>query len=249
MITPELEKMILRGQADYITFPIGGSGVATLPFPKNARLMIVTDFVWYPFYDQDNMLTGNVYGLMGDLTHTLSLWNGKKKSVINFRDQYSMHRYTPPSPIPTSEQLQTANTAQFFSPYQHHCYITSKQDIFVNIYKFTRAGSINTLYDLVPAVPTNEQAAPNGYVGERAVRTTRFATAQVVNMGLDRDPAAAATVQTGRERNEFYDDISGINTLINPDSVADPLISAYRIPLVNFGLVVINETAPPDIGF
>jgi hypothetical protein len=246
MVTPELEKLILAGKADYFTYAVGGSGVATLPFPKHARTMIVVDFVWYPFYDSDIFLSVSPFQISQDNIHTMKFFNGRRTSVINFRDQFSLHRYTQPSPIPTSDQLQIANTPQFFSPYQHHCYIVSDQDIQIDIYKYTPSGSITRTVDFIPLEsPTNEPARPNGYGGVFAVRIFNTGEAPVISLTADRDPVGAATAVAlatvgPRSRNEFFADISDTNRLIPPPEL-DALSSCYRFPMVNFGIVVINE--------
>jgi len=51
MLTPELERLIREGKAEYKTYTIGGSGVGTIPVDAQKRI-VITDFIWHPFSDQ-----------------------------------------------------------------------------------------------------------------------------------------------------------------------------------------------------
>lgn len=50
MLTPYLEKLIHEKKAAYREFPIGGSGVGTIPVQTNHEV-VITDFTWNPFCD------------------------------------------------------------------------------------------------------------------------------------------------------------------------------------------------------
>lgn len=50
MLTPTLERAIVNGDAEYRTFVFGGSGVSTIPVPKNS-FIIITDFDYFYFVD------------------------------------------------------------------------------------------------------------------------------------------------------------------------------------------------------
>lgn len=52
MLTAGLESAIQKGIAVYKTFCVGGSGVGTIPVPKN-RFIVITDFDFFPFSDGD----------------------------------------------------------------------------------------------------------------------------------------------------------------------------------------------------
>jgi len=233
MITPGLEALILEGKAEYISYATGGSGVATIPFPKRASLMYVVDFLWMPFNDVQNTIDEtDPVRLNQRIIHTMSLNNGRKKSYFNFRD--AIFKF-----VDSTTQKQVP---LFPPPIQINTFIESNQDIYVNIFNFNNASTMTGFYDSVPVSPSQEPLNPNGYGGERATRRTQMALGQITNMGTDRDPVAAgAPFIPARNRNEFFDDISALTSLNDWDTVGDQK-QHYMFPLVTFGVVIINKT-------
>lgn len=229
MITPHLEKLIWEGKADSFSYAIGGSGVGIIPFPKGARAIIVTDFLWHPFTDQVINEGDNPDTFLKKLVHTISLWNKTKKSIYNFRDVFAV--------LPTASGETVSPIFQ--SPTLQPCYFHSKEDIRINIWNFERGENITWNYDSIPAT-TQEQITPNGYGNETAVRSITTANGnQIIPLTRGVDPGAIPTPPGfgpgQRQRFEFFEDITPETVLIRPNE------AGYSFPLVNFNCVVIYD--------
>jgi len=216
MITPELEKLILNGNAEYYTYSIGGSGLATIPINPNAEFIVVTDFIWNPFHDAalDTEATTRTI-------HTLRLYNGKKRNIWNFRDTY----------IP--------NGGFFNGPTVVNCFYTSDKPIQVDIWNMGKFKVLN--YANVP-LSTNEEPRPNGYGNQQAVLSIPTNNGALINtIGTFRNPGE--TPLGSRVRNEFFDEIADFpgppaetTRLQNPQSLGH-----FGYPLVTFGIVEVSR--------
>ena len=232
MITPELEKLILTGNATYKTYAMGGSAVGCLPISNSAEYIVITDFIWTPFNDDDITQDDSPDRLTRWMIHTMKLYNSKLKSYYNFRDSFQ-----------TNNRLnQVGNTPSFTHPHQYTSFFVSKEDIHISIFKF--APVINgTVFnnDFLP-LSSNEQPPPNGYAGERVTRSINtLSGANISNEGLKNDPGSLAP--NGRNRNEFFDDVDVLagTTLLPPD-VWTNNGGMFSFPIVTFGYVEINKT-------
>jgi len=237
MIPNKLEELMFEGKAEFITYATGGSGVATIPFPRGARSMYVIWALWNPFTD----IVFNLQQSGGDAAtfsnrniHTLRLVTSKKATYINFRDIVT----------PTGNPA-LPNPLQFQNPTLVPLYLYSETDIHVNIFNFGNPALMTGLFDAVPRETQESSGTASGYGGQRAQRSIiTDLQAYIVNMGVNRDAAATPTAgfQKANQRNEFYDNIN-FNTVLNPAflDVADPANTHLGFPLVTFGVVIVND--------
>jgi hypothetical protein len=231
MISAALERAILSGKAWYAPYSIGGSGVGRIPFPSNVHCMVVLNFVWHPFNDKPTLVNGiPIEEGASRSIHTMTLWNGERKAIYNMRDNVY------------KEGGANKSYVLFQSPTVVPTYYMAKRDINVNVYVSFPAPLTNFDSDLIPTT-SQEQAFPNGYGNEQAVRLIRDTStpAQVVPLTVS-DPAIPAS---GAKRNEFHDAITRDTTLIIPPGLDEPLLNfESQYPLITFGVVYLNIT--PD---
>lgn len=233
MVTPGLEKLILSGSAKYKTYSIGGSGVGTIQCPKTALYIVIVDFIWNPFADVDLAAGTNFDSLTGQLIHTMRLRNEKDTFIYNFRDSFSRG---------------AAGSIPFFggAGKQYQSYIVSKENIEIDIFKFSPPKLITWITDTIP-LETGENPAPLGYGGQPAIRSLRTPSgSQVSAMGTFRDPNGFP-VNSVNDKNEFYDNIitpavGADNKLTPPNTLQNDTV--FGFPLVTFGIVEVNEV--PD---
>jgi len=122
MLTPELEKLILRGKASYKTFVAGGASKSVLQVGTN-RFVIITDFVYYPFIPYSDVEEG-----INPITGEVTIRNiaGKNLTQLNVFSQKSFNHFVFKNNIsPYSE-----STALFAGdPIKFDTYLIHEQDI------------------------------------------------------------------------------------------------------------------------
>lgn len=234
MVTSGLEKLILTGSAKYKTYSIGGSGVGTIQCPNSALYIVLVDFIWNPFADVDLAQGTNLDSLTGQLIHTMRLRNSKDTFIYNFRDSFSRGQ---------------AGSIPFFggAGRQYDSYIVSKENLEINIFKFSPVKLASFNIDTIP-LTTNEDPSPVGYGGQPAVRSvSTLNSSKISSMGLFRDPGSLAGAG-GSDKNEFFDGIltppsaAGDNKLTPPNTANNDTV--FGFPLITFGIVEVNEV--PD---
>ncbi len=94
MITPFLEKLILERRAVVKTHNHGVGGVGTIPNPNN-RTIVVTDILYHPFIDNNEVIGGNKLkdlftNYSAGVMHTLKLESKQNNISWTLRDNFKL---------------------------------------------------------------------------------------------------------------------------------------------------------------
>lgn len=235
-ITTLLEELVLSGRANWRTYCTGGSGVASIPMSGNSKYMVVTGFIWNPFNDSDVVGQNEIFRLINKNIHTLMLDNGKKKFFWDFRDSFFKNT--------TPDLAVQDNIPNFAPPTFYPAYVTSKNEIKINIRKFSDPNQTLWNSDTIP-LSTEEDPSPNGYGGQAQIRSIDTSNGvSISEMGLFRDPNSLLP-NLDRQKNEFVDDLSALaldsNLLNSPATLGDGRINSFSFPIITFYVVDINE--------
>jgi len=104
MITPELEKLILSGNASYNTFVIGGSDKSILNVSNN-RFIVITDITYFHQVnlpeETDNLIEyRDLNFLLKDRLNTqLRIFSKKSNNLFLFRNMLNIERYSNSGPL------------------------------------------------------------------------------------------------------------------------------------------------------
>lgn len=219
MITPLLEKLILSGNAKFMTQNIGGGGAGTIPCP-DSQTIVVTSFIWNPFNDfnTNDPLRADLRTL-----HTLRLRADGKEVAFNLRDTFITQGVAPDL------------YRMFNSPQQYNCFFVAKSDIQTGITVFEGNDTWIVDFSTIPA--SANEPDNNGYGFSPVLRSVQTVNRNIDILGFERDPAVI--VPGGLKANQFLDGYGLVNRLINP--TADPQQRNTAYPAVTFNYVLINK--------
>jgi len=236
MIPDVLAKLILKGDAEYITYSNGGSGVSTIPFAKNAAKMYVVSILWNPFYDDFlNLYTSDQANRLSTRSiHTHQMDTGKKIHTINFRD-IPYRGFSGDTP---------AESPNFQSPVVMPLMIESEKDIHCRTFCFASPAQTTGVFLDVPG-STQEAQMPRGYADPPfptpAIRVTETASnARIINMGGNTDPGLLVRGNL-QQRDQFFDNVSNLTALNDAITGNVTLRGQYMYPLVTYGVVIVNK--------
>lgn len=220
MLTTGLESWIQKGKAEFKTFCFGGSGVGTIPIPKN-KFIIITDFDYFYFSD------------FVDFPDTLS----RTVFQVQFRSQKSTNHFIIRNDvIPIGNPPDIALLAIGY--FKKDTYMVHEGNVQLDIVNVPDTETWVTTYSTLPSV-SNEAPQPVGYgvlaAGQPATRRIDFsATENYLPLTKLRDDIPAGNFY----REQFKVDVNAANKL-NPVN-ADPTIGNYSYPIMNISYVEFN---------
>lgn len=213
MLTTGLEAWIQKGKAEFKTFVVGGSGVGTIPVPKN-KFIIIIGFDFFPFID------GLGVGQVLPNIYQFSFNSKKSKNHFVYRNGLGN------APNFVQEIL--------FGAWQKDVYLVHEDNVHIDIVKFPPASTWATTYSPLPAV-SQERPTPVEYGqlanGQPAVRKIIFSPTESYEPLTDlRDDI----VKSPGYREQFRVDVNDANKL---NDITD---SDYSFPILDISYVEFN---------
>ena len=214
MLYTGLERAIQSGIASYKTFAVGGSGVGTIPVPKN-KFIIIIDFDWFSFTDAADLSPEE---LMTRIVYQVEFRSSKSQNHFIIRNSGSI--------------IGGATFQHLFQSFHKDVYLVHTENVQIDIVNVPAPDTWALNYSPLPN-KSQETPTPTGYgVGaEPAVRKITFSgTEDYLPLTRKRDDLAATNY-----REQFRVDVNPANKLNPP--LADATIGNFTYPVMNVSYV------------
>ncbi len=260
MIPRELERLILKGQAEYRVLNHAFGMFGSLPMPDN-RVGIIINITWWPFLNPINTLEGlnamTYNQFFKYLEYQLTIDAKKSTNFLQFRNAIDWKFTDPSIAINLDDIVDFALINKSFyagvqRPVQHSTYIVCEEYIKLTIsrnpflYKTVNTmGSVNQ--------EANEEFPPTSINGQPVLLNLNMndADGDVMNYQPP-TPKYTSIAPGGRTHSNYSLDIGKLG-IVNRNSILSPVqdiqhnlneipLSPFLThPLINFGVVFINR--------
>lgn len=258
MITPLLEKAIIKGEASYKRYAHAFGSFGAIPVPDNA-LMIITDIKWFPFLDPvpvfNPVITPPTWRRLFRFNeYQLKIDGNISKNYLQFRNEFKFEWFGAIDPAiqPDLDFIVDPSILQkYFLPVQGRPII---ENVFFPCERFikltiTRQAYIENIAEIVGLLETNanEQPAPEGVQDVNVLKRADLTSAggQKYFYYPPSFPYAANSVTSGRKKEAYTHDIDKDYSPIQKIGTLTTLLTSDFIfqctPLVELGIVTINK--------
>ena len=232
MLTPELERLILKGKAEYIQFNVGVGGVTTITVPEKCYI-VITDIIWTPFLDVEFFSSEESQVLFEQrAVKQLQLRSLNKNVNWIFRD----------SMLIVQDATGDNRSVKLDPPTQYHCFHKFTEDVRVDI--VVLPGTFNWTVDSFAVMPdgSGEEEQPNGYgtVTGGGVSTVQKVTLNPGGTAYYPPGFSRLGLQpAGRDTDQFHTDYQPGFELQNPVTLG----TNQSYPIITFGYVQITQVS------
>lgn len=256
MITPILERLILRGKAKYRVFNHNFASYGKIIVPKKS-MIIITEIIYYPHINLDNFVT-----LKDVMTYynesQLCLQSESNINFYNFKNAIDVTVLKPTGLIDPINDLPVFEFNNLFiqpkPPIKIDTFLVNTKDITIRItrnlsYKYGYAlpnGAIETAP--IPA-ETGEEPLPRGLMGQDTINRARGGAGDLAN-----DPGAIVykpypntianeTINDTEQYSQGYttQGIQKVNSVYSSINSQPDITAQQAFPLITFGLVEITD--------
>lgn len=225
MITPHLENLIHKGEAQFKTFVVACSGVSVLPVPKGCYI-VITDIIYNPFTDVPENNSN------GDTWANRNIINRKANKQIEFTSSKSKNHY-----------VLRDSFVQQITPVIINTYLVHETNVTINICTFRTRTTANQLvfnYGTMP-ITNDVKQTPLGYGGLNDV-VLEVELDNTQQQYLPAQPENDGIAANGDFRNQFKTDYDDDTKLIDSNNVAyNGFLKDRAYPIINIGYVLINK--------
>lgn len=259
MISPIIEKLLLRGDAQYSIFTHAYGMIGRIPVP-NGKVAVITKITWFPFcnpidvdlsaFNWTTMLKYNEYMLRLKKGEDSVKFVFRNNVKINTSGAFNFQYYDPID----FENIVIQNG----DPVIEDCFIVATTDIELSITR-SMARNFTTTYGLFnPLMSDNNQ--PNGVQNVPGIRLLEINGAAGTPMYYYPGGAswAGLTATNNRSKDEYNPETRSADAfyrnseIMPPSDFPQPSGEGYVFPfawqpLVNFEVIYINESASKDL--
>lgn len=256
MITPILERAILKGFASYSRASVAFSSFGVIPIPRN-RIVIITDIKWYQFINPRPGFEGqNVREFLKYNEWQLKIDGKKSTNYMQYRNNFTWKDMSGgASFVPSLNQAMAAHIggfdAYFFpepgDPIQDDVYFIAEEYIKLTI---TRNAFVNAVTSTFAAVTqsASEAPPPNGIGGVNVTLRSQMTApnASVMNYTEAAQYSGLTPPASGRNYDTYRQDVTNPDSIVSDFDVPSTLSSYTNFPfrtypLVELGIVTINS--------
>lgn len=226
MITPILERALLKGKARFKNWSFGVGQLGCIPV-NTGQTAIIVDFTYTNYFTHAHQLAPPPARATQKNMHLLRIESGKTVNDYVLKDDYFIFD---PTAIPVVEKP--------FGKQKYDCYIVNTDDIKIRIAVFTGA-SIWAVTGTAPLNDANEPPSPLGYGTADVVDNIDFGLGigtykPMTSKKNKRIPPAPSGLNMRDELNINFNLTT--NPAFDPNYFLDD-----QIPIINFSVVYIEE--------